>query len=122
MTDAVRRLRLILGAFADPALAAPLSADPALADMDRHLGYLYDRAYQGRGMRPERSAGLGQTALEAPDWLAHVQHAARALRAVAGDQYRQLGRRAGHHLPHLAEPEPGKGRLIRWASGVDLAR
>jgi VWA domain containing CoxE-like protein len=73
MTDAAKRLRLILGAFADPALAAPLSADPALADMDRHLGYLYDRAYQGRGMRPERSAGLGQTAPSAPDWLAHVR-------------------------------------------------
>ena len=72
--DAARRLRLVLGAFADQPLGAPLSGDPQMAEMDRHLGYLYDRAYgEGRGMRKERGGGLGQTTLAMPDWLAHVR-------------------------------------------------
>lgn len=72
--DVARRLRLMLGAFADPPLMNPLSGAGTLEDMDRHLGYLYDRAYgSGRGMRKERGAGLGASSLTTPDWLAHVR-------------------------------------------------
>ncbi len=73
--DAVKRLRLILGRFADNALGNPLDGDGALADMDKHLGYLYDRAYtKGRGMRRgPRGAGLGASTLETPDWIAHLR-------------------------------------------------
>jgi Mg-chelatase subunit ChlD len=73
--ETVRRLRLVLGAFADAPLGGPLGdGEGELADLDRHLGYLYDRAYaEGRGMRKERGAGLGASALTAPDWLAHVR-------------------------------------------------
>jgi Mg-chelatase subunit ChlD len=74
MNDAAKRLRLVLGAFADTQLGNPLSGDSELADVDRHLAYLYDRAYgEGRGMRKERGGGLGASALAAPDWLAHVR-------------------------------------------------
>jgi Mg-chelatase subunit ChlD len=72
--DAAKRLRLVLGGFADRALGNPLSGDAGMGDLDRHLGHLYDRAYgQGRGMRKQRSAGLGGSALTTPDWLAHVR-------------------------------------------------
>jgi len=72
--DAARRLRLMLGAFADPPLQNPLNGQQNLEDMDQHLGYLYDRAYsKGRGMRKERGAGLGASSLTTPDWLAHVR-------------------------------------------------
>ncbi len=72
--DVASRLRLVLGAFADKALQSPLAGNAELANMDRHLGYLYDRAYrEGRGMRKERSGGLGASALTTPDWLAHVR-------------------------------------------------
>ena len=73
--DAAKRLRLVLGRFADPALGRPLDGDEGMSDVDRHLGYLYDRAYsQGRGMRPgPRSAGLGASTLETPDWIAHLR-------------------------------------------------
>jgi len=74
--DTVKRLRLMLGRFADPALGTPLAGDAGLEDMDRHLGYLYDRAYgRGRGMRSggPRSAGLGESTLETPDWIAHLK-------------------------------------------------
>ncbi|MBI4819342.1 MAG: VWA domain-containing protein [Deltaproteobacteria bacterium] len=74
MSEARKRLRLVLGAFADPALNQPLASDPSMLDLDRHLGFLYDRAYsQGRGMRRERRGGLGASALTPPDWLAHVR-------------------------------------------------
>ena len=74
MSDAAKRLRLMLGAFADGKLGNPLAGDGQAADVDRHLGYLYDRAYsQGRGMRKERGGGLGASALTPPDWLAHVR-------------------------------------------------
>ena len=64
----------MLGAFADPPLSNPLNGQAALEDVDRHLGYLYDRSYgRGRGMRRERSAGLGGSSLTTPDWLAHVR-------------------------------------------------
>jgi Mg-chelatase subunit ChlD len=72
--DAAKRLRLVLGGFADKSLGNPLSGDAGMGDLDRHLGYLYDRAYgQGRGMRKQRSAGLGGSSLTTPDWLAHVR-------------------------------------------------
>lgn len=72
--EAAKRLRLVLGAFADAPLGQPLSGDAQLTDVDRHLGYLYDRAYsQGRGMRKERGAGIDPSALTTPDWLAHVR-------------------------------------------------
>jgi len=74
VSDAAKRLRLVLGAFADAPLGDPLSGDAHAADVDRHLAYLYDRAYgQGRGMRKERGAGLDPSALTMPDWLAHVR-------------------------------------------------
>lgn len=73
--DAAKRLRLVLGRFADKALDSPLSGDGQLGDMDRHLGYLYDRAYsKGRGMRGgPRGAGLEGSTLETPDWIAHLR-------------------------------------------------
>lgn len=72
--SAAQRLRLVLGRHADRALGSPLSGHGELGDLEQHLGYLYDRAYsQGRGMRRERSGGLGPSALSVPDWLAHVR-------------------------------------------------
>jgi hypothetical protein len=74
MSDAVKRLRLVLGGFSDRTLGNPLAGDGSLGDMDRHLGYLYDRAYgQGRGMRKQRSGGLGATAFTTPEWLSHLR-------------------------------------------------
>jgi hypothetical protein len=74
VNDIAKRLRLVLGGFADASLGRPLDSDAALADMDRHLAFLYDRAYRtGRGLRSERAGGLGPSALRTPDWLAHVR-------------------------------------------------
>ncbi len=74
MSDAAKRLRLVLGKFADRNLSNPLFGDESLCDMDRHLGYLYDRAYaQGRGMRAPRSGGLGASQLTAVNWLGHMR-------------------------------------------------
>jgi Mg-chelatase subunit ChlD len=72
-SEAARRLRLVLGRYSDAALEQPLAGDARLSDIDRHLGFLYDRAYRGRGMRRERSGGLGGSALAVPDWLQHVR-------------------------------------------------
>jgi Mg-chelatase subunit ChlD len=71
--EAAKRLRLVLGKYSDSALNNPLGDDANMADVDRHLGFLYDRAYRGRGMRRERSAGLGASALTVPDWIQHVR-------------------------------------------------
>jgi len=74
-SNPAQRLRLILGRFSDSALNGPLTGDAGLADLDRHLGYLYDRAYgEGRGMRrTPRGAGLGGSSLATPEWLAHLR-------------------------------------------------
>lgn len=72
--DVARRLRLMLGGFADKSLNSPLAHDASLQNIDRHLGFLYDRAYgEGRGMRRQRSAGLGGSNLTTPDWLGHLK-------------------------------------------------
>jgi Mg-chelatase subunit ChlD len=73
MNDAAKRLRLVLGKYADQQLGSPLKGDGAMGDLDQHLGYLYDRAYKGRGMRAQRGAGLEGSTLDTPDWLAHVK-------------------------------------------------
>lgn len=71
--DTAKRLRLVLGAFADSSLGNPLEGDQGLCGMDTHLGFLYDRAYsRGRGMRRERSGGLGQSMPTVPEWIAHL--------------------------------------------------
>ena len=72
--EVARRMRLMLGGFADKSLNSPLAGDAGMLDVDRHLGFLYDRAYgEGRGMRRQRSAGLGASSLTTPDWLGHVK-------------------------------------------------
>lgn len=72
--DAAKRLRLVLGAFSDAALGSPLEGDAQLSGMDGHLGFLYDRAYaRGRGMRRERSGGLGASLPTVPEWIAHLR-------------------------------------------------
>src|SRR5688572_13495628 len=72
--DALKRLRLMLGAFADPPLDTPLEGDPAMREIDVHLGYLYDRSYrENRGMRRERRGGLEASTLLAPEWLARAR-------------------------------------------------
>lgn len=113
--DAARRLRLVLGAFADQPLGAPLSGDPQMAEMDRHLGYLYDRAYgEGRGMRKERGGGLGQTTMAMPDWLAHVRDLfpKECLEVVERDAVERFGLTGLLRDPETLEKvEPSEGML-----------
>lgn len=70
--EASRRWRLVLGRYADNALPNA----PADANLDRTLGYLYDREYEARGHR-HGSGGQGGTldpsALRAIDWLGRAQ-------------------------------------------------
>ena len=113
--EMARRLRLVLGAFADQPLGDPLAGDAALADVDRHLGYLYDRAYgEGRGMRKERGGSLGAGALAMPDWLAHVRDLfpKETLEIVERDAIERFGLTGLLRDPETLEKvEPSEGML-----------
>jgi hypothetical protein len=72
--EQARRWRLILGRYADTNLAGVFEA--ADAELDRLLGFLYDREYEGRGHRIHsrpRSGGQGggreRSSLTAVNWL-----------------------------------------------------
>ena len=73
---AAARWRLVLGRFAETALPGALGGDQSMQQADRLLDYLYGREYRGRGVRerdPERSAGLGESELTVPEWVAGVR-------------------------------------------------
>ncbi|MDR1711048.1 MAG: VWA domain-containing protein [Propionibacteriaceae bacterium] len=72
MPDAekARRWRLILGRYADPSLSASNSFGAGDSDLDRVLGFLYDREYTGRGHRLRSQPGGSEgSALRAVNWL-----------------------------------------------------
>ena len=67
---ALTRWRLVLGRYAQRCLTAPLS--PSQARMAQVLDYLYQREYQGRGVRPggrDRAGSLDPSQLTATRWL-----------------------------------------------------
>lgn len=71
------RWRLVLGQFADRHLGDTLSGDQQYQKMDRALGFLYGREYEGRGVR-ERSSkskegGKGPSTFSIPSWLSQVR-------------------------------------------------
>lgn len=67
MSELARRWRLVLGRYAEDHLTCQ-SAD---AELDLTLGYVYDRAYTGRGHRhaPGKGGSLDASALTALNWL-----------------------------------------------------
>jgi hypothetical protein len=77
MAERCRRWRLILGRYAEDSLGGPggpggppggLSGTDG--DLDRVLGFLYDREYADRGHRlNDRAGGLGPSRLTALTWL-----------------------------------------------------
>jgi hypothetical protein len=74
VTDLDQRWRLVLGRYAEQRF--PRLSGTA-ADMDQALGFLYDRLYQGRGLRgddpgADRSAGLEASAPHVVGWLDQV--------------------------------------------------
>ena len=68
-----QRWRLILGRYSENRFP-PLTG--AEADMDQALGFLYDRLYEGRGLRgepeSERSAGLEESAPHVVQWMDQI--------------------------------------------------
>src|SRR5215204_3239167 len=66
------RWRLVLGHFAAQKLCTGLSAREQR--MEAALDFLYDREYQGRGVRDGQSAGtLDPSQLSIPSWLSEVR-------------------------------------------------
>lgn len=72
--EAARRLRLLLGRFADSSLGSPLEGDEVLLRIDEDLSFLYDRAFRrGTSQEAVRGAGLGPSVLRPSAWLASVE-------------------------------------------------
>jgi len=100
MSELEQRWRLVLGKYSDQQFP-PLGADGL--GQDQALAFLYDRLYQGRGLRDdgggeggERSAGLESSVPHLVDWLNRTrelfpEEVAQSLTAEAVDRFGLTG-------------------------------
>ncbi|MDR0627678.1 MAG: VWA domain-containing protein [Bifidobacteriaceae bacterium] len=120
----VRRWRLALGRYADGALPRAQAFGARDLDLDTALGYLFDREYAERGLRPEPGGGgsLDPSQLTAINWLARTRElfpksAFERMQAKAVERYGLTELLADPATADSLEPSPELGAALLTVRG-----